>query len=242
MIAQIGAPSDLRSARAPANSVTHRMTLHSALVFNPRYLWLKRVMDVVLTTIALIPFGLVIAVAALAVRLDSPGPVLFRQKRIGANGVEFEMLKLRSMYHNCDQTLQKAISENWMKGVALNSDKALAFKKVDDPRITRVGRIIRRFSIDELPQLWNVLRGEMTIVGPRPPMPNEVRDYTSRAQLRLCGKPGLTGPWQVDGRGVVNFATMVEQDITYLQRQSLFYDLALMVLTVPVLLTGRGAG
>jgi lipopolysaccharide/colanic/teichoic acid biosynthesis glycosyltransferase len=226
-------PAAIRVEAQPA-------TIHNALTFNPRYLRWKRVCDLALTLIALVPFGLILAVTALAIRLDSPGPIFYRQKRIGADGVEFEMLKFRSMHHNSDQSVHQRAAERWLKGQALNEDPTMSFKLARDPRITRVGRFIRKTSIDELPQVWNVLRGEMALVGPRPPVPYEVQFYGPRDRLRLCGKPGLTGPWQVDGRGRVPFREMVEQDIAYLHRQSLLYDLKLILLTVPVMVFARG--
>lgn len=240
MTIQIALPAAPR-ATAPADLIADQpATLHSAIGFDPRYLRLKRVLDVVLTLLALVPFGAMMAIVALAVRLDTPGPILYRQKRIGMDGVEFEMLKFRSMHHNCDQTMHLQASEKWLKGEAISDDAGMAFKLARDPRITRVGRLIRKTSLDELPQIWNVLRGEMSVVGPRPPVPHEVRNYSPRDRLRLCGKPGLTGPWQVDGRGRVPFREMVEQDITYLHRQSVLYDFKLIALTVPVMLFARG--
>jgi lipopolysaccharide/colanic/teichoic acid biosynthesis glycosyltransferase len=116
----------------------------------------------------------------------------------------------------------------------------MPYKLGDDSRVTRVGKFIRKTSIDELPQLWNILKGDMSIVGPRPPVEYEIRRYSARHFLRLAGKPGLTGTWQVFGRGRVTFEEMIDQDISYLETQSLLYDLKLMVLTVPVMITGRG--
>lgn len=241
MTIQTALPSaPLRIAPAAVRAADQPATLHSAVSFNPRYLRVKRVLDVALTLLALLPFGIIMAVVALAIRLDSPGPILYRQKRVGLDGVEFEMLKFRSMHHNCDQTAYLQASEKWLKGEAISDDAAMAFKLAHDPRITRVGWLIRKTSIDELPQIWNVLRGEMSVVGPRPPVPHEVRNYSPRDRLRLCGKPGLTGPWQVDGRGRVPFREMVEQDIAYLHQQSVLYDFRLIALTVPVMLFARG--
>lgn len=245
MIVQPAVRPNVQPASVPVEALAAEAqptTIHHALIFDPRYVRVKRVLDVVLTLLALVPFGLVMAVAALAIRLDSQGPILYRQKRVGQDGVEFEMLKFRSMYHNSDQKVHEQVAERWMKGQAFDDGSGLAFKLARDPRITRVGRFIRKTSIDELPQLWNVLRGEMSVVGPRPPVPYEVKHYSARDRLRLCGKPGLTGPWQVYGRGRVPFRKMVEQDITYLHRQSLLYDFKLMVLTVPVMLFARGGG
>src|SRR6266851_10248550 len=152
------------------------------------------------------------------------------------------MLKFRSMYINCDDAAHREAVKHYMNGATLNGDADAenSYKLVDDPRVTRVGRIIRKTSIDELPQFINVLRGEMTLVGPRPPLPYEVEAYRPRTRLRLSGKPGLTGTWQVYGRSRVPFQTMVEMDIDYLQHQSFWEDLKLIALTVPVMVQGRG--
>jgi lipopolysaccharide/colanic/teichoic acid biosynthesis glycosyltransferase len=207
---------------------------------HPNYLRAKRALDILFTLLIFIPLCIVIAIVAVCIRLDSKGSIFYRQKRIGQNGVEFEMLKFRSMYENCDDTLHRLAIQKYMEGQKLAEDVTTSYKQVDDPRITRVGRFIRKMSIDELPQFFNVLQGDMTLVGPRPPLPYEVEKYDSYDWLRLSGKPGLTGPWQVYGRSQVTFQSMVKMDIDYLQRQSLREDLKLIALTVPVMITGRG--
>jgi lipopolysaccharide/colanic/teichoic acid biosynthesis glycosyltransferase len=181
-------------------------------------------------------------VAAIIIRLDSPGPVIYRQTRFGLNGAKFTFYKFRSMYQNVGASIHERAIVTWMDGtdVLNRDDKDLPYKLGDDSRVTRVGRFIRKTSIDELPQLWNVLKGDMTIVGPRPPVEYEVNRYTPYQFLRLSGKPGLTGTWQVYGRGRVSFPEMVDQDIAYLETQSLRYDLKLMFLTVPVMIKGTG--
>jgi lipopolysaccharide/colanic/teichoic acid biosynthesis glycosyltransferase len=189
------------------------------------------------------PFVLFVgAIVVICIKLDSRGPIFYRQKRIGQHGVEFEMLKFRSMYINNDGNIHRAKIIKYMNGEKLNEDGAsdMAYKHLHDPRITRVGRFIRKTSLDELPQFWNVLRGQMTLVGPRPPIPYEVENYSAHEWLRLTGKPGLTGPWQVYGRSRVSFHKMVDMDITYLKEQSLWYDIKLILLTVPVMISGRG--
>src|SRR5437667_7302016 len=208
----------------------------------PAYLRAKRVLDILFTLLILIPLCIFIAIVAVCIRLDSKGPIFYRQKRVGQNGVEFEMLKLRSMYVNSDDTLHRLAIEKYMGGRKLSEDSTtnISYKQVDDPRVTRVGRFIRKTSIDELPQFLNVLRGEMTVVGPLPPLPYEVDLYSDRDRLRLCGKPGLTGIWQVYARSNVNFQTMVDMDIDYLRHQSVLEDLKLVVLTPWVMVTGRG--
>jgi len=169
---------------------------------------------------------------------------VYRQKRVGLRGAEFNMYKFRSMYVNSDDSVHRDAIVKYMNGQEMNVGTTAAlkfqFKLSDDPRITRVGRFIRKTSIDELPQFFNVLRGEMTLVGPRPPLPYEVALYTPRDQLRLSGKPGLTGIWQVYGRSCVTFQDMVEMDLEYLRHQSLWEDLKLIVLTFPVMIQGRG--
>jgi lipopolysaccharide/colanic/teichoic acid biosynthesis glycosyltransferase len=210
--------------------------------FSPRYLRAKRILDVIFTLLMLPLLGVVIAIIALLIRLDSDGPVFFRQKRVGQNGVVFEMLKFRSMYINTDDSTHRQAIEQYMNGKSLNgeAENDMMFKLYDDPRVTRVGRVIRKMSLDELPQFFNVLQGKMTLVGPRPPLPYEVELYSACHMLRLCGKPGLTGPWQVYGRSRVPFGDMVEMDIAYLQQQSIWLDLKLIFLTIPVMMLGRG--
>jgi len=207
---------------------------------HPNYLRAKRALDILFTLLIFIPLCIVIAIVAVCIRLDSKGSIFYRQKRIGQNGVEFEMLKFRSMYENCDDTLHRLAIQKYMEGQKLAENATTSYKQVDDPRITRIGRFIRKMSIDELPQFFNVLQGDMTLVGPRPPLPYEVENYGAYDWLRLSGKPGLTGPWQVYGRSQVTFQSMVKMDIDYLQRQSLREDLKLIALTVPVMITGRG--
>ncbi|WP_069801796.1 sugar transferase [Thermogemmatispora onikobensis] len=209
---------------------------------DPGYLRLKRLVDVVVTLVLLPLLLAVMGVIAILIRLDSAGPVFFRQKRLGWNGKEFILLKFRSMYANSDDYLHREAIRRYMNGDRLSSGQQAAnpYKLNDDPRITRIGRLLRRTSLDELPQFFNVLRGEMSLVGPRPPLPYEVEQYSERDWLRLAGKPGLTGYWQVYGRSKVDFKTMVEMDIAYLQRQSIWEDLRLIALTPLVMLSGRG--
>ncbi len=213
-----------------------------AIVIKPSYLQMKRAIDVIFTLLLLVPLLLVIAIVAMLIRLDSKGPIFFRQKRLGLNGREFIMLKFRSMYVDNDDSLHRSAIIQYMNGEKLNNEAATnnSYKLGDDPRITRVGKFIRKTSIDELPQFINVLRGEMTLVGPRPPLAYEVEYYTPRDWLRLSGKPGLTGLWQVYGRSQVPFRDMVEMDITYLQHQSFWEDLKLIASTPIVMILGRG--
>src|SRR5947209_9743005 len=213
-----------------------------AIGINQNYERTKRLLDVLFSLLIFIPLCAIIAIVALCIRLDSEGPIFFHQKRVGRNGVEFDMLKFRSMYVNSDDALHRETIAKYMSGQKLldSTTSDLSYKQVDDPRVTRVGRFLRKTSIDELPQFFNVLKGEMALVGPRPPLPYEVENYNLYHEMRLSGKPGLTGPWQVYGRSQVSFETMVEMDIAYLQRQTLREDLKLIALTVPVMIERRG--
>jgi exopolysaccharide biosynthesis polyprenyl glycosylphosphotransferase len=196
---------------------------------------LKRAMDVALTLALLVLCLPLLALIAVAIKLDSRGPVFFRQRRVGLGGREFTMWKFRSMQH---------LSENRHEDVAhLNhyADSRL-FKLVDDPRITTVGRWLRRLSLDELPQLFNVIQGEMSLVGPRPPLPAEVRKYAPEHLVRLSVVPGITGPWQTGGRNLItDFEQVVGLERQYIERWSLALDLKILLKTIFVVLSGKGA-
>jgi len=213
-----------------------------SISFDARYLYTKRLLDILFTLLILLPLSIVVVLVAIFIRLDSKGPIFFRQQRVGRNGVPFKMLKFRSMYTNTDDATHRQAIARYLNDQKVQSSGAgtLSYKQAHDPRITRVGRLIRKTSIDELPQFVNVLRGEMTLVGPRPPLPYEVELYRPHDMLRLSGKPGLTGTWQIYGRSRVPFHSMVEMDIEYLQHPSLRKDLKLIALTVPVMIQGRG--
>ncbi len=209
---------------------------------NSSYLRAKRILDIAFTLL-IAPFILVVGVViAICIKLDSKGPIFFRQKRVGQDGATFEMLKFRSMYVNSDERAHREKIIKYMNGEKLNHDgkSDMSYKDVRDPRITRIGRFIRKTSLDEIPQFWNVLCGQMSLVGPRPPLPYEAEMYSPHEWLRMAGKPGLTGFWQVYGRSRVTFHDMVEMDIEYLEEQSLWQDIKLIVLTVPVMVFARG--
>lgn len=191
----------------------------------------KRALDVVGSAFLLIITSPLFAVLALFVRLDSPGPILFRQERVGVHGRPFRVVKFRSMCSNAEQQLEELRELNIIEGHA--------FKLNDDPRITRVGQILRRTSLDELPQLWNVLHGEMSLVGPRPPLPCEVAEYDIWHRRRLSMKPGMTGLWQVGARREARFDRWVEKDLEYIDTWSLWLDLKIIFRTVPAMLQGR---
>jgi lipopolysaccharide/colanic/teichoic acid biosynthesis glycosyltransferase len=193
----------------------------------------KRALDVVVSLAALIALAPVLLLAAVAVAATSRGPVFYVHDRLGRDGRPFRMVKLRSMHRSSEQHRDRYL--------AMNEREGPVFKIRDDPRVTPVGRILRKLSIDELPQLLNVLRGDMSLVGPRPPLPHEVEDYGPREAQRLRVQPGLTCIWQVSGRSDVSFDRWVEMDLAYIRRWSLRLDLVLLLRTVPAVLTCRGA-
>jgi exopolysaccharide biosynthesis WecB/TagA/CpsF family protein len=193
----------------------------------------RRVLDITVSASALLVLSPLLILTAIAIKLDSRGPILFRQTRIGQDGVPFTMLKFRSMTTDAETRQTELLSTSDRAGVC--------FKSRNDPRITQVGRFIRRFSIDELPQIVNVLRGEMAIVGPRPALPREVAAYSKRAIGRLAVKPGITGVWQVSGRANIGFDQMVEMDISYAASRTLLVDIVLILRTFGAVATARGA-
>ncbi len=194
---------------------------------------IKRIVDIAGSLLLLLLTSPVWILTALAIRLTSPGPILFRQIRVGLHGRPFTLYKFRSMVPDAEIRREEVVPYNEMDGPV--------FKMKDDPRLTPVGRFIRRFSIDELPQLWNVLRGEMSLVGPRPPIPEEVAQYETWQRRRLSMKPGLTCIWQVRGRNRIPFEEWMELDLEYIDNWSLWLDFKILLQTVPVVLTGYGA-
>lgn len=194
---------------------------------------LRRTLDCVLSACALVALAPVFAATALAIKLEDRGPIFFRQQRVGRGGRLFGMWKFRSMVVNADRLQDQLIARNEMAG-------GVTFKMKHDPRVTRVGRFIRKYSIDELPQFWNVLVGEMALVGPRPPVPREVALYSPEDRQRLLVTPGLTCFWQVGGRNDIDFAGQVRLDVAYIRSASLWLDLKLLVQTVPAVLFGKG--
>ena len=195
----------------------------------------KRTLDVAGAVAGLILFAPALALFAAAVKLTSPGPVLFRQRRVGLGGETFEMLKLRTMVRDADARAAE------VQAVNVYGDPRL-FKAAGDPRITPIGRFLRRSSLDELPQLWNVLRGEMSLVGPRPPLPREVAQYKIRHYVRFEVAPGVTGPWQVSGRNeITDFEAVVDLEQRYIAGWTVWRDLGLLLRTVPAVLSMRGA-
>jgi lipopolysaccharide/colanic/teichoic acid biosynthesis glycosyltransferase len=193
----------------------------------------KRALDLVLGSVLLLVALPVIAVAAVLVKLDSPGPVFHRAVRVGRGGRKFTFLKLRSMQRDAEE----------LRGLLLhlNESQWPAFKLTNDPRVTRVGRLLRKTSLDELPQLWHVVQGHMSLVGPRPPFPEEVERYQPWMLRRLAVRPGLTCLWQISGRSDLSFEEWMRLDLEYVDRYSLSLDARILLLTVPAVISGRGA-
>jgi exopolysaccharide biosynthesis polyprenyl glycosylphosphotransferase len=193
----------------------------------------KRALDIIIAGAALVALAPVLAAIAVLIRLDSPGAVLFSQDRVGLNGEHFRMYKFRSMVPNATKLLATLERPSDGNGVL--------FKLKVDPRVTRIGRVLRRYSLDELPQLWNVLTGTMSLVGPRPPLPSEVHGYEEHVRRRLHVKPGLTGPWQVSGRSTLSWEDSVRLDLHYVENWSLLGDLAIIGRTVRAVIQPVGA-
>jgi exopolysaccharide biosynthesis polyprenyl glycosylphosphotransferase len=193
----------------------------------------KRLIDVIASFIGLILLSPILVVVGILIKLESKGPMVFTQKRVGKDGKEFDMYKLRSMIVNAEEIKEKLKEQNEMSGPM--------FKMKDDPRITKVGKFIRKTSIDELPQLLNVLKGEMSLVGPRPSLPNEVKEFESWMLKRLDVKPGLTCYWQVMGRNNIDFEEWMQLDVKYVNERSLWLDIKLIVKTFFVLFGDENA-
>ena len=193
----------------------------------------KRFFDQLMALAALIVAAPLVLVLVVAIKLTSRGPVFYRQQRVGHNGRTFTLYKFRTMVDGAEYRLDELLQCNEAEGCL--------FKMHDDPRVTAVGRWLRRYSLDELPQFWNVLRGEMSVVGPRPPLPWEVDLYEPRHLRRLRAKPGITGLWQVSGRSDRGFEDMVSMDCRYIRDWSLGLDLSILLKTVGVVLKGEGA-
>ena len=212
----------------------------------------KRCLDIGLTVVALIVLAPLLVLIGLLIKLDSSGPIIFVQERVGARRRtqggqtvwevrNFYVYKFRSMIHNADESVHQAYIKAWIDGQAEAAHQGTTFKLTRDPRVTRIGRILRKTSLDELPQLLNVLKGEMSLVGPRPVPTYEVAEYQGWHRERLAALPGITGLWQVKGRCQVSFDDMIRMDIEYVRSRSLWLDVKLLVLTLPAVISGRGA-
>lgn len=198
------------------------------------YLVAKRVIDIIGALIGLLFLSPVFLVISLLIKLaDHKGPIIFKQVRVGKDGKLFYIYKFRSMVSNAEELLDKLLDKNETSGAM--------FKMKDDPRVTLIGHFIRKTSLDELPQLVNVLNGDMSLVGPRPPLPREVEEYTTYDKQRLMVTPGCTGLWQVSGRSNLGFKEMVRLDIEYIKQRTLFYDMAIVIKTIGLLFGSKNA-
>lgn len=197
------------------------------------YMFFKRVFDIILSAVGLLVLAIPCLIIALFIFACDRGPVFYTQERVGKDGKKFMIYKFRSMYVNADTLLEKLKEKNEVTGPM--------FKMKNDPRVTSVGRFLRKTSLDELPQLWNVLRGDMSLVGPRPPLPSEVREYSDYDKQRLWVIPGCTGLWQATERNNVGFSEMVDLDLTYIQHRSLLLDAKIILLTFLMIVHPKGA-
>ena len=198
------------------------------------YRFIKRVFDFVASLLGLIILSPLFLLIAIAIKVEDPkGAVFYSQTRLGRGEVPFKMYKFRSMVSNADELLEKLLKDNEIDGAM--------FKMQDDPRVTKIGRFIRKYSIDELPQLLNVLQGSMSLVGPRPPLPREVEEYSDYDKQRLAVKPGCTGLWQATVRNSVGFDEMVKLDLTYISKRSVAFDVYILFKTVVIMFKPKGA-
>lgn len=198
------------------------------------YLFIKRIIDILGSLIGLVVLSPLFLIVAYKIKKEDPsGPIFFSQERVGKNGKTFKMYKFRSMCVDAEEKLEMLLQHNDLQGAM--------FKMKQDPRVTKIGRFIRKTSIDELPQLWNVLKADMSLVGPRPPLVREVKLYTDYDYQRLYVKPGCTGLWQVSGRNEVGFTEMVFLDLKYIEKQSVFLDLNIIQKTLLVMIKSKGA-
>jgi len=195
---------------------------------------LKRGVDVLLSAMLLVLFSPLLGLIAVAVWIEDGGPVFFAQTRVGKFGREFKMFKVRSMCLDAEKRLPELFARNQHK-------EGITVKIKDDPRITKVGKWLRKYSFDELPQLYNVFRGDMSLVGPRPPVPREVARYSLADRRRLAAKPGITCVWQISGRSEIDFSGQVKLDVDYIENHGFWTDLEILARTVPAVLSGKGA-
>ena len=214
----------------------------SQLSVRAKTLLLKRAPDLLLASLVLIVFSSLLFLIMLAIKIGSSGPVFYKQIRLGKGGKPFRFYKFRSMYVNADDAEHRSYVRNLIKAGSpydVDENGKPLFKICDDGRVTRVGKLIRKYNLDEFPQLFNILRGEMSLVGPRPPLPCEYKDYRNWHRKRLDGIPGITGLWQVSGKNRIPFEEMVKLDIHYLKNWSLWLDIKIILRTMPVMLKGE---
>jgi exopolysaccharide biosynthesis polyprenyl glycosylphosphotransferase len=212
--------------------VTQRIVLNKR---KPVQLAIKRIIDIVLSLIAIIIAGPIFILLIILIKIDSKGPAIFKQERIGLNQKTFYMYKFRSMVRDAEEKFDQVR--------CLNHTNPIMFKSHKDPRITKIGKFIRRFSLDELPQLFNVLKGEMSLIGPRPPLPRELKNYKAWHYVKFLMVPGITGLWQVSGRATIkDFDKVINLDYDYIRNWNLLLDFKILLKTIPVVISGRGAG
>lgn len=198
------------------------------------YFYIKRYFDILFSIIAIILLIIPLFLVAILIKLVDPNAsIFFKQERIGKNGAVFFMYKFRSMHSDAEERLEELLQHNEIEGAM--------FKMKNDPRVTPIGKIIRKYSIDEFPQLINVVRGEMSLVGPRPPLPREVLEYTPYDKQRLLITPGITGLWQISGRNSLSFQEMVRLDLEYIKKKSLLLDIIILIKTITVILKSSDA-
>lgn len=225
----------------PSNKLNKLSAKNTHNIINPQFVkkkyfyhFIKRIVDIVGSLLGLVILAPIFLIVAILMKNEEPtGPIFFAQTRIGKNENEFKMFKFRSMCVNAEEKLAELLKHNEVEGAM--------FKMKEDPRVTKVGKFIRKTSIDELPQLWNVLKGEMSLVGPRPPLLREVAEYTEYDKQRLLVKPGCTGLWQVSGRNEVGFDEMVELDIQYIQNLNMWNDIKIIFKTIGVMIKPNSA-
>jgi len=230
------ADTSYASSSVVRSSATQKMETTKKIEFEEKkaYTILKRGMDIIGAITGLVFLSWLFLIVAVLIKLEDPkGSVFFKQIRVGKNGKKFYMYKFRSMVSDAEEKLKDLLRYNEIEGAM--------FKIKEDPRVTRIGKFIRKTSIDELPQLWNVLKGEMSLVGPRPPLPREVANYTKYDMQRLLVIPGCTGLWQVSGRNNIGFKEMVELDLQYINNRSIILDFNILLKTIKIIFSSRGA-
>ena len=230
------ADTSYASSSAVRSSAAQKVKATKKIEFEEKkaYTILKRGMDIIGAITGLVFLSWLFLIVAVLIKIEDPkGTVFFKQIRVGKNGKEFYMFKFRSMVSDAEERLKDLLKYNEIDGAM--------FKLKEDPRVTKIGKFIRKTSIDELPQLWNVLKGEMSLVGPRPPLPREVKEYTNYDKQRLLVIPGCTGLWQVSGRNSLNFKQMVELDIEYISNRTVLLDIKIIYKTVFLFLGSKNA-
>lgn len=231
-VGELSSAGILSSVHNIDDSLTHKFYL---VTEKPIQEGIKRIIDIVLSLTTIVIFSPVLILLIILIKLDSKGPAIFKQTRIGLKGKQFHMYKFRSMVEDAEEKFEHVKN--------LNHTNPIMFKAKKDPRITRIGKFIRRYSLDELPQVFNVLKGEMSLVGPRPPLPRELKNYKHWHYVRFSKAPGLTGLWQVSGRAnIKDFDKVVGLDYEYIRNWNLLMDLKIILKTIPVVISGDGAG